>query len=101
MKLLFYIKRDEVRPDKGIRSTNVYPLLRWLKSLQTPESIAQHVNVFQQDLSQLVEKLKEFTFIDIYGEIHYEKVEPYRLMAQTRFPNGRINVEVSRFRLWL
>ncbi|CAF1405832.1 unnamed protein product [Rotaria sordida] len=80
---------------------NLRLILQWLRSLKTPKSIAQHVIVFEQDLCQLVEKLKEFTFLDIYGEIHKEKVEPYRLMAQTRFPNSRINVEVSRFRLWL
>ncbi|CAF3478549.1 unnamed protein product [Rotaria socialis] len=58
-----------------------------------PWTSTQHAAVFEQDLCQLVEKLKEFTFLDIYGEIHIEKVEPYRLMAQTRFPNSRINVE--------
>jgi hypothetical protein len=63
--------------------------------------LAQHVAIFEQDLCQLVEELKEFTFLDIYGEIHSEKVEPYRLMAQARFPNSRIDVETSRFRLWL
>ena len=57
--------------------------------------------IFEQDLCQLIEKLKELTFLDIYGEINYEKVEPYRLMVQTRFPNSRIDVEISRFRLWL
>ncbi|CAF2141484.1 unnamed protein product [Rotaria magnacalcarata] len=83
------------------RNRNPWSLLNWLRSLKTPKSIAQHVAVFEQDLCQLVEKLKELTSLDIYGEIHIEKVEPYRLMAQTRFPNSRINVEVSKFRLWL
>ncbi|CAF3830212.1 unnamed protein product [Rotaria sp. Silwood1] len=62
---------------------------------------AQHVAVFQQDICQLVEKLKEFTFLDIYGEILYEKVESYRSMVQARFPNSRIDVGIARFRLWL
>ncbi|CAF4621403.1 unnamed protein product, partial [Rotaria sp. Silwood2] len=89
------------RPDDEIRRNNVFPLQQWIKSLETPESIAQHVNVFEQDLCQLIEKLKEFTFLDIYGEIHYEKVEAYRLMIQNCFPHSQNDVEVSRFRLWL
>ncbi|CAF4912309.1 unnamed protein product, partial [Rotaria sp. Silwood1] len=76
-------------------------ILQWLKSLKTSKSIAQHVAIFEQNLCQLVEELKEFTFLDIYGEIHYEKIEPYRLMVQARFPNSRIDVAISRFRLWL
>jgi hypothetical protein len=59
------------------------------------------VVVFEQDLCQLIDKLKDFTFLDIYGEIHYKKVEPYRLMVQARFPHSRVDVELSRFRLWL
>lgn len=63
--------------------------------------LAQHVEVFEQDLCQLVEKLKELTFLDIYGEIYYTKVEPYQSMVQARFPHSRSHVEISRFRLWL
>ena len=63
--------------------------------------LAQHATVFEQDLCQLVEKLKQFTFLDIYGKIHREKVEVYRSMAQVRFPHSRTDVEISRFRLWL
>ncbi|CAF4462038.1 unnamed protein product, partial [Rotaria sp. Silwood2] len=66
-----------------------------------PWTTIQHVTVFEQDLSQLVKELKEFTFLTIYGEIHYEKVEAYRSMVQARFPHSRVNVEMSRFRLWL
>ncbi|CAF3836111.1 unnamed protein product [Rotaria sp. Silwood1] len=66
-----------------------------------PWTSTQHVAVFQQDICQLVEKLKEFTFLDIYGEILYEKVESYRSMVQARFPNSRIDVGIARFRLWL
>lgn len=40
-------------------------------------------------------------FLDIRGAISCEKVDAYRLMAQTRFPNSRIDVHQSRFRLWL
>jgi hypothetical protein len=57
--------------------------------------------VFEQDLCQLTEQLKEFTFLDIFGEIPSEKVEPYRVMIQSRFPHSRIVVEMLRFRLWL
>ncbi|CAF4256923.1 unnamed protein product, partial [Rotaria sordida] len=46
----------------------------------------EHIKIFEQDLSQLVEQLKQFVFLDIYGEIFQEKVEPYRLMIQSRFP---------------
>jgi hypothetical protein len=45
--------------------------------------------------------LKEFIFLDIYGGIPLEKVQAYRSMAQTRFSKSRIDVELSRFRLWL
>ncbi|CAF1390118.1 unnamed protein product, partial [Rotaria sordida] len=63
--------------------------------------VPRHVIVFEQDLCQLIKELKEFTFLDIYGEIHYEKVKAYRSMVQTRFPHSRVDVEISRFRLWL
>ncbi|CAF1494248.1 unnamed protein product [Rotaria sp. Silwood1] len=63
--------------------------------------ITQHVVIFEQDLCQLIDKLKGFTFLDIYGKIHYKKVKPYRLMVQARFPHSRVDVEISRFRLWL
>ncbi|CAF3548040.1 unnamed protein product, partial [Rotaria sp. Silwood2] len=89
------------RPDYKKGYYGEVSILQWLKSLKTPKSIAKHVAIFEKDLCQLVEKLKEFTFLDIYGEIHYEKVEPYRLMVQSCFPNSRIDVEISRFRLWL
>ena len=56
--------------------------------------------VFEQDLCQLFEQLKELTFLDISGRIDYVKVEPYHLMARTRFPNSRLDVQLSRFRLW-
>ncbi|CAF5143162.1 unnamed protein product, partial [Rotaria sp. Silwood1] len=61
----------------------------------------EHILVFEQDLCQLVEKLKEFMFLDISSEIHYEKVESYRSMVQTRFPHSRSDVGILRFRLWL
>jgi hypothetical protein len=59
------------------------------------------VNIFKQDLCQLVEKMKEFLFLDIHGEIHKEKVKPYLAMVITCFPNSLCNVETTRFRLWL
>ncbi|CAF4937666.1 unnamed protein product [Rotaria sp. Silwood1] len=90
-----------IRPDYNEGYYYDVLVLKWLKSLRTSESIDQHVAIFEQDLCQLTENLKEFTFLDIYGKIDYEKVEPYRLMVQARFPNSRIDVEISRFRLWL
>jgi hypothetical protein len=63
--------------------------------------LGQHVNIFKEDLCQLVEQMKEFIFLDIYGKIHKEKVEPYRSMVQRCFPNSRNLVEISRFRLWI
>ncbi len=59
------------------------------------------MTVFERDLCQLVEQLKQFVFLDIRGEIHRQKVDPYRLMVQTRFPNSQTDVQISRFRLWI
>ncbi|CAF4048051.1 unnamed protein product [Rotaria sp. Silwood2] len=91
-----------IRPDYEEKKGNYgLVLARWLKSQKTSESIHRHVAVFEQDLCELVKNLKEFTFLDIYGEIYYKKVEPYRLMTKRRFRNSRIDVDISRFRLWL
>ncbi|CAF3436921.1 unnamed protein product, partial [Rotaria sp. Silwood2] len=48
-------------------------MARWRRTLRTPESINEHVIVFEQDLCQLVEKLKEFVYLDIYGNIDYDR----------------------------
>ncbi|CAM4944871.1 unnamed protein product [Rotaria socialis] len=90
-----------IRPDFKKEPYYSVKLLRWLKSLKTPGLIAQHVAIFERDLCRLVENLKEFTFLDINGEIHYEKVESYRSMVQARFPHCRSDVGILRFRLWL
>ncbi|CAM4796645.1 unnamed protein product [Rotaria magnacalcarata] len=90
-----------LRPNYKSRQLYGPFLARWMRSLSTLESINDHVSVFEQDLSQLVDQLKEFIFLDIRGVISCEKVESYRLMVQTRFPNSRIDVHRSRFRLWL
>ncbi|CAF3327270.1 unnamed protein product, partial [Rotaria socialis] len=74
---------------------------RWIQSLQTPQSINEHVAIFQEDLSQLFEQLKQIVFLDIYGKIPREKVEPYRLMLQSCFPNSQFDIQISRFRLWI
>ncbi|CAF4882805.1 unnamed protein product [Rotaria sp. Silwood1] len=74
---------------------------QWRQTLRTPESINEHVIVFEQDLCQLVEQLKQFVYLDIYGKIDPEKVEPYHLMVQTRFPNSRNDIQISRFSLWI
>lgn len=44
--------------------------------------------------------MKELIFLDIHGQIHKEKVEPYRSMVQTLFPYSRYDIEIIRFRLW-
>jgi hypothetical protein len=49
----------------------------------------------------LVEQLKEFVLLDIYGKITREQVELYRSMVQMLFPNSRVHIEITRFRLWL
>ncbi|CAF1537470.1 unnamed protein product [Rotaria magnacalcarata] len=89
-----------VRPNYKSRQLYGPFLTRWKRSLSTLQSINDHVSIFEENLSQLVEQLKEFVFLDIRGAIPTEKVEPYRLMAQTHFPNSRIDVHRSRFRLW-
>ncbi len=61
----------------------------------------QHVAVFEQNLCQLVENLTEFVFLDIYGDTYPEKIEPYRSMVKRRFPNSRLHIETSKFRLWI
>jgi len=90
-----------VRPDLPEGYFHKILLQRWMKFLHTSESIAQQVTVFEQDLCQLVEQLEHFVFLDIYGVIPYEKVQAYRSMVQTRFPNCRSHTDISRFGLWL
>ncbi|CAF1467355.1 unnamed protein product [Rotaria sordida] len=90
-----------VRPDLPEGYYRKVLLQRWMKFLHTSESIAQQVTVFEQDLCQLVEQLKYFVFLDIYGVISYEKAQAYHSMVRTRFPNYRSHVDISRFCLWL
>ncbi|CAF4061089.1 unnamed protein product, partial [Rotaria sordida] len=73
---------------------------KWLKSLTTSQSITEHVFIFEYDLSQLIQQLKQFTFLDIYGQIDHQKIEPYRSMIQRRFPNSRVHIQIRRFCLW-
>ena len=54
----------------------------------------------KQDLCQLMEGLKDLTFLDIYGGVSRKKARAYRLMPRTHFPRGHIRVELIRFRLW-
>ncbi|CAF4893833.1 unnamed protein product, partial [Rotaria sp. Silwood1] len=67
-------------------------MVQWRRTLRTPESI---------NLCQLVQQLKEFVYLDIYGNIDYDKVEPYHLIVKKRFPNSRIYIQISRFSLWI
>ncbi|CAF4057990.1 unnamed protein product, partial [Rotaria magnacalcarata] len=89
------------RPDIKPACFKYVNVSRWIESLQTSESIAEHTNVFEQDLSQLIERLKEFVFLDIRGKIDPGKLEPYRTMAETCFPQSRIEIGLTRFRLWM
>lgn len=59
------------------------------------------MNVFEQDLNQLVERLKHFVFLDIHGKIDPGKLNPYRSMVQKCFPHSKIEIELTRFRFWL
>jgi len=61
----------------------------------------QHVALFEENLCQLVGNLREFLFLDIYGQTHSEKIQPYRSMVERRFPNSRFHMETSKFRLWI
>ncbi|CAF3420896.1 unnamed protein product [Rotaria socialis] len=90
-----------IRPGFKLDCRYAALLTQWLDSLITPQSIAQHVTIFQQDLCQLAEELKELCFLDIYGAIHREKVESYHSMVKTCFPNSQIYIGISRFRLWI
>ncbi len=63
--------------------------------------LAQHVNVFKNDLCELIEKLKQFVFLDIHGQIDHKKVKPYRSMVKKCFPHSKMDVKSSRFRLWI
>ncbi|CAF2927125.1 unnamed protein product [Rotaria sp. Silwood2] len=61
---------------------------RWNLFLQTPVSINQLVNIFEQDLCQLIKQLKEFIFLDIHSEIDQENVEPYHSIIRAHFSNN-------------
>ncbi|CAF5197997.1 unnamed protein product [Rotaria magnacalcarata] len=75
--------------------------MRWMKLLATSQSINEHVTTFEQDLYELVDKLKRFTFLEIHGKVSYEKVEAYRSMTQNHFSQCRTDIQTTRFRLWI
>ncbi|CAF4074295.1 unnamed protein product, partial [Rotaria magnacalcarata] len=91
-----------IRPD-FLKSAYFHSIAetRWIQSLRTPQSINEHVAIFQEDLSELFDQLKQIVFLDIYGKIPREKVEPYRLMIQSCFPDSQFDIQMSRFRLWI
>ncbi|CAF2964366.1 unnamed protein product, partial [Rotaria sp. Silwood2] len=74
---------------------------QWVESLSTSESIAEHVNVFEKDLCQLIETLKQLVFLDIHGKIDREKVQVYCSMIKKCFSHSQVDVKSSRFRLWI
>ncbi|CAF3833516.1 unnamed protein product [Rotaria magnacalcarata] len=57
----------------------------------------EHVSIFEHELSQLIQQLKQFSFLDIYGQIDRQKIKPYRSMIQKRFPNSRLNIQTTSF----
>ncbi|CAF3350678.1 unnamed protein product [Rotaria sp. Silwood2] len=89
-----------LRPD--FRVGYRYQILtdKWKKSLTTSQSIVEHVSIFEYDLSQLIQQLKQFSFLDIYGQTDRQKIELYRSMVHKRFPNSRLNIQTTRFCLW-
>ncbi|CAF4748963.1 unnamed protein product, partial [Rotaria magnacalcarata] len=91
-----------IRPDYKKRGYSYGGLIRrWNDKLQTSESIKKHAIIFEEDLCELVEQMKDLIFLDIHGEIHEEKVEPYRSMVQALFLYNRSDIGMFRFRLWL
>lgn len=108
----------KVRPDFPRNPLYGYFIKKWCQKLRTSESIGmymklideekyfvfclvQHIDLFESNLSQLFDQLRRLVYLEIYGKIPLTKVEPYRIMAQNRFPNGRIDIDMSRFRLWI
>ncbi|CAF3026992.1 unnamed protein product [Rotaria sp. Silwood2] len=64
---------EDTRPDIIPGYLHHIDVSRWIESLNTSESIAEHVNVFEKYLCQLIEKLKQFVCLDIYGKIDVEQ----------------------------
>ncbi|CAF3795393.1 unnamed protein product [Rotaria sp. Silwood1] len=100
-QIIFIILIDSVRPDIRQGYFHNIDVSQWIESLKTSESIAQFVNVFQNDLCQLTEKLQQFVFLDIHGRIDVEKMNLYRSMVKKCFSHSKVDVKVSRFRLWI
>ncbi|CAF1251594.1 unnamed protein product [Rotaria sordida] len=90
-----------IRPDITPGYFHHIDVSRWIESLETSESIAKHVNVFKKDLRRLTRKLKQFVFLDIHGRIDPEKIEPYRSMVKKCFRRSKVDVKLTRFRLWI
>ena len=61
----------------------------------------EYTTVFEEDLSQLVQNLKNFVYLDIFGKINEEKLANYRIMVARRFPDAYFSIERSRFRFWI
>ena len=64
-------------------------------------ALAEHASLLEQDIRQLVTHLKQLVFLDIHGNVWEEKMEVYRDMLHTRFPNNRHTVNLFRLRIWL
>ena len=112
----FFVK---VRPEYSSKHSFQVLTKQWIQSSQTSESIgmyrhrlkykfvknrffsASYTAAFEQNLCELVEQLKQLFYLDIYGDIDREKVNSYLSMVKRRFPNSRVYVDRSRFRLWI
>lgn len=108
-----------VRPDFATLNDRELAASQWEVLIGTPEIIGmltgqisrdeavrcafvvgKHVEVFERDLSDLLEHMSELVFLDIQAKILAEQVEPYRAMVLRCFPHSCHNVEQLRFRLW-
>lgn len=69
--------------------------------MKFPFRLDEYTTVFEEDLSQLVQNLKDFVYLDICGQINEQKLESYRLMVERHFPHAYFWIEKTRFRLWI
>jgi len=59
--------------------------------------VDKHVNIFKEDLSQLVRQLNRLVFVDIYGQSSQENVLAYCSMIEEYFPNCQFYMDLISF----
>ncbi|CAF1228989.1 unnamed protein product [Rotaria magnacalcarata] len=96
---------DSIRIGKDLASSlGTYTLylqtLRLWQPDDFPWTSLENISIFEYDLSQLLQQLKQFSFLDIYDRTDRQKIELYRSMVHKRFPNSRLNIQTTRFCLW-